>query len=756
MNLPYSTLALRCLKGALLALLATTSALAQNSMIGDGFGGRLWYRPTNYGVGSYSAYSLCYSDPCDSSNNQLYGWGSDQLGQLGNGQGPNCSATPVAISGLSDVRYFTAGYLSGAIKNDGTGWIWIDNVWYAYPTQVITDAKFLDVGIFTACFVKEDGTVWSIINNQFGQFGDGTTVDNYTTPVQMSSVTNAVRAAAGYYANYVLLADSTVLAVGSSYNGLLGDPSLTDTVYTMPSQIPGLTGIVDIKAHSGAIAALDGNGSVYCWGLGGYTGDGDLENDTLPELIAGLNDIVAISGCADGVHFLALDAYGNCFAWGDYNVGNIYTGAPLLLSPTLIATDVIDIMAGETFSYIVRSDGSLWAEGFSEDCSIWLDLQDTLRNEFTAVDPSLVPGACPLVGTVAVPSTACDGSSSITISHFGGQAPYQYDIGNGPQNGNVFSNVAVGDHTVTVTDASGCVFTVTCSVDPNGPDPVVIDMGTVANCVDEGYTLPSGTTVFTSGSYVDTTISVNGCDTVRLFDVVLTSWNWLNWQINLCEGETYTLPNGDVVSTPGYYFVDTLEYVGACDTIFSITLVPSNLPPVVAQVATPDSTITAGESILLSPSPGSSFSWYPSTGLSCTTCTFPYASPTETTEYCVIVSDSLFSCGTDTACLIITVLDPSPQTCAPASIYVPTAFSPNANGTNDLQCVQGAACITSMTFNIYDRWGTKVFESTDPNACWDGTYNGQALDPAVFVYSLAATLANGESVERQGNITLIR
>lgn len=66
-------------------------------------------------------------------------------------------------------------------------------------------------------------TVWSIINNQFGQFGDGTTVDNYTTPVQMSSVTNAVRTAAGYYANYVLLADSTVLAVGSSYNGLLGE-----------------------------------------------------------------------------------------------------------------------------------------------------------------------------------------------------------------------------------------------------------------------------------------------------------------------------------------------------------------------------------------------------------------------------------------------------------------------------------------------------------------------------------------------------
>ena len=61
-----------------------------------------------------------------------------------------------------------------------------------------------------------------------------------------------------------------------------------------------------------------------------------------------------------------------------------------------------------------------------------------------------------------------------------------------------------------------------------------------------------------------------------------------------------------------------------------------------------------------------------------------------------------------------------------------------------------------MSFNIYDHWGNKVFTSVDPNACWDGTYNGQALDPAVFVYHLSATLNNGDNVERQGNITLMR
>jgi gliding motility-associated-like protein len=102
------------------------------------------------------------------------------------------------------------------------------------------------------------------------------------------------------------------------------------------------------------------------------------------------------------------------------------------------------------------------------------------------------------------------------------------------------------------------------------------------------------------------------------------------------------------------------------------------------------------------------------------------------------------------------VIGPPPPICTAANIFVPTAFSPNATGNNDQHCVFGVDCIKTMHFNIFNRWGNTVFESTDPKACWDGTYNGQALDPAVFVYHLSATMTNGEIVERQGNITLVR
>ena len=756
MNVRYKFCIARCIGGRgyviVLAMLHVIGLTAQNSMVGDGFGGRLWHRPTNYTVGSYSGFSLCYSDPCDSSSNQLFGWGGDNVGELGNGPGANCTSAPDAIPGMDNVRYFSTGYWMGAIKNDGTGWVWGGDGGFVYPTPVITDVKFVDASSRNCSFIKNDGTVWSIGDNGEGIFGDGTQVSNFTTLVQMTGIAGAVRVASGLFTNYVLLSDSTVRVVGHNYQGLIGDPSYTDAYLLNAVPIAGLSGIIDIKTHTQAAATLNAQGEVYCWGFPGFTGDGDFLQDTIPQLVEGLNNIVAISGCTDGNHFLALDADRNCYAWGNYNI------SALFYSPQLVATDVIDIMAGETFSYIVKADGTLWAAGFSLCGSVFLDQpnhgQTGPQVEFTQIDPSAVAGSCPLVGTVAVPSATCT-SGTITVYHFGIQAPYSYDIGDGPQASNVFTDVPLGNYTVTVTDANGCAITVPCTVDPYDPAPIVEVMGAVNACVDEGFALPSGTTVFTSGSYSDTTFSVLGCDTVRLFDVVIDPLPGSSRQITLCEGEAYTLPNGAEVFAPGT-FVDTVVVAGACDSVRTVSLILSTLPPVVAQVATADPSITIGDTVLLSPSPGSTFSWYPSTGLSCTACTFPLASPTVTTEYCVVVSDSLFSCGTDTACLVITVIEPPYIPCTVENIFVPTAFSPDASGRNDQQCVHGAQCISSMVFAIYDRWGNQVFTTTEPNACWDGQYKGQLLDPAVFVYHLRATLTNNETVERQGNITLVR
>jgi gliding motility-associated-like protein len=64
--------------------------------------------------------------------------------------------------------------------------------------------------------------------------------------------------------------------------------------------------------------------------------------------------------------------------------------------------------------------------------------------------------------------------------------------------------------------------------------------------------------------------------------------------------------------------------------------------------------------------------------------------------------------------------------------------------------------ITELYFTIYDRWGEKVFETTDQNKGWDGKFKGRDCDPAVYVYYLEMTCEGGFTYFEKGNITLIR
>jgi gliding motility-associated-like protein len=88
-------------------------------------------------------------------------------------------------------------------------------------------------------------------------------------------------------------------------------------------------------------------------------------------------------------------------------------------------------------------------------------------------------------------------------------------------------------------------------------------------------------------------------------------------------------------------------------------------------------------------------------------------------------------------------------------MFVPNAFSPDGNGENDMECVYGK-CVQDIYFVIYDRWGEKVFETTNISKCWDGTFRGKEMNTAVFVYYMKAKLTTGEEVEKKGNISLFR
>ena len=89
------------------------------------------------------------------------------------------------------------------------------------------------------------------------------------------------------------------------------------------------------------------------------------------------------------------------------------------------------------------------------------------------------------------------------------------------------------------------------------------------------------------------------------------------------------------------------------------------------------------------------------------------------------------------------------------AIGVPQAFSPNGDDNNDILFVKGFG-ITTMKFVIYNRYGEVVFETTDRDGTWDGTYKGKKLDPDVYDYYLKVTCIDEQVSIVKGNITLIR
>jgi gliding motility-associated-like protein len=87
-------------------------------------------------------------------------------------------------------------------------------------------------------------------------------------------------------------------------------------------------------------------------------------------------------------------------------------------------------------------------------------------------------------------------------------------------------------------------------------------------------------------------------------------------------------------------------------------------------------------------------------------------------------------------------------------IFIPNIFSPNGDGENDVLYVRGYG-VAAISFTIYNRWGEVVFESTNIDNGWNGTYLGQVCDPEVFVYVVKYSFVNsGESI-KTGTVQLV-
>ncbi|MES2762314.1 MAG: SBBP repeat-containing protein [Bacteroidota bacterium] len=206
--------------------------------------------------------------------------------------------------------------------------------------------------------------------------------------------------------------------------------------------------------------------------------------------------------------------------------------------------------------------------------------------------------------------------------------------------------------------------------------------------------------------------------------------------------------NQPTVNEPGIYTLSVTNSQGCTATATTQVLDALDTPTI---MVSPNVTIFAGEQTTLFSEGSSNFTWLPNQGISCLTCTSITVAPAVNTSYCA--QTSLGSCTTQ-ACIMVFIK----ELCSEDISYsVPNALSPNGDGLNDEFCLRGwEDCVNTFYIAIYDRWGEKIYESTNSGFCWDGKYKGKILEPDVFVYYIKAEMVNNSKITKKGDITLIR
>lgn len=200
-------------------------------------------------------------------------------------------------------------------------------------------------------------------------------------------------------------------------------------------------------------------------------------------------------------------------------------------------------------------------------------------------------------------------------------------------------------------------------------------------------------------------------------------------------------------------------YIGAPD--FEIVYYSADGSPVVGNART--YTLIAGESYNVNTKviPGVSYTWVPSSFLSCSDCPSPDIDLQcgdgalydcmdfpESLDYTIYMEDSLGCFTNDTTIHFNVGFD--------SKIALPEAFTPNGDGINDMAYVQGWGIKEFLEVKIYNRWGQVVFESDNMAIGWDGTFKGEPQGMDTYSYKIKAISIRNEEMFEKGYITLIR
>jgi gliding motility-associated-like protein len=216
------------------------------------------------------------------------------------------------------------------------------------------------------------------------------------------------------------------------------------------------------------------------------------------------------------------------------------------------------------------------------------------------------------------------------------------------------------------------------------------------------------------------------------------------------DGNTSTLVNpSNVYAQTGSYNATLLVTPLACPALTSTITKPVVISPPPANIRYPSLNAVTNRNLQLQARlfTGAGYQWIPSVGLNNATIQTPIFNYNQQQQYLIRINTTEGCVITDT--LLVRMF-------TQREIYLPTTFSPNGDGANDVLTPRLVGIADLIYFRVYDRWGQLMYQTTQENQGWDGIYKGTKQPMETYAWMAEGKDIDGNIIKRSGTVILLR